>query len=106
MNVCRVCKSVSGLKKGRETTEDDPYPGRHSTSEPDENIQKNWRIHPRRPSARSGAEQLSDKRRQAECSSDFAQFVQHGRSRRGNDVETFHARTIGIENEHRCRHFK
>jgi len=53
VNVYRARKFLSGLKglrEGRETTEDDPRPGRPSTSKTDDNIQK---IGPRRSDSQS-----------------------------------------------------
>ncbi|KAJ8942995.1 hypothetical protein NQ318_001719 [Aromia moschata] len=44
----QVLEWLKRFKEGRETTEDDPRPGRPSTSKTDENIEKNWQINPRR----------------------------------------------------------
>ncbi|KAJ8957901.1 hypothetical protein NQ318_001897 [Aromia moschata] len=69
------CERV--VTKGRETTEDDPRPGRSSTSKPDENVEK------------IGIDK--------EC---VRQILDESFNMRKNGAKTPHSRAKGIKNEH------
>ncbi|KAJ8948678.1 hypothetical protein NQ318_004466 [Aromia moschata] len=84
------------VKEGRETTEDDPRPGRPSTSKTDENIEKIGKLirEDRRLSIRGLAEIIGiDKG----C---VRQILHESFNMRKNGAKTPHSRATGIKNEH------
>ncbi|KAJ8947300.1 hypothetical protein NQ318_014198 [Aromia moschata] len=84
------------FKEGREMTEDDPRPGRPSTSKTDENVEKTGKLirKDRRLSIRALAEITGiDK----EC---VRQILHESFNRQKNGAKTPHFQAKGIKNEH------
>ncbi|KAJ8956931.1 hypothetical protein NQ318_014350 [Aromia moschata] len=94
-----------GALNGRETTEDDPRPGRPSTSKTDGNIEKIGKVirEDRRLNIRGLADIIGiDK----EWFARFCMIVQHVQSLLKNDAKTPHSREKEIKNEHLRSHSK